>query len=101
MFATINGIRTYYETMGEGPPLIAVHGGPGLADHREYVPWLEPLADSHQVVIYDLRGCGQSEDAPNDSYSHEDFVSDLDGLRAHLGFERFAVLGTSYGGFIS
>lgn len=101
MFTTINGIRTYYETRGRGTPLIAVHGGPGVTDHREYGNWLGPLTDTHQVVLYDLRGCGQTDDPPQQTYSHDDFVSDLDALRAHLGFERFAVLGTSYGGFIA
>lgn len=101
MFTTINGIRTYYETRGKGRPLIAVHGGPGVTDHWEYGNWLDPLTDTHQVVLYDLRGCGQSDDSPQQTYSHDDFVSDLDVLRAHLGFERFAVLGTSYGGFIA
>lgn len=101
MHATLNGIDTYYEGMGQGTPLIAVHGGPGMSDNRGYVKWLEPLADSFQIVSYDLRGCGKSGDAPNGSYSHQDFVADLDALRAHLGFDRFALLGTSYGGFIS
>lgn len=101
MHARVNGIDLYYEVMGEGIPLIAVHGGPGLSDNRGYAQWLRPLAESFQIVSYDLRGCGKSGDALNGSYSHEDFVADLDGLRAHLGFERFALLGTSYGGFIS
>src|SRR5438128_1311885 len=101
MLATVNGIRTYYESMGTGPPLIAVHGGPGIGNNREYLPWLNPLADSYQIVTYDLRGCGKSDDPPSGTYSHEDFVADLDALRAHLGFERMALLGTSYGGFIS
>ncbi|HZS93624.1 MAG TPA: alpha/beta fold hydrolase [Chloroflexota bacterium] len=101
MQATLNGVDIYYEVMGEGAPLIAVHGGPGMSDNRGYVQWLRPLADSYQVVSYDLRGCGKSGDAPDGSYSHADFVADLDALRDHLGFERFALLGTSYGGFIS
>lgn len=101
MRATVNGVDTYYEVMGEGAPLIAVHGGPGMSDHRGYSRWLRPLADQFQIVSYDLRGCGQSGDAPSGTYSHQDFVADLDALRAHLGFERFAILGTSYGGFIS
>jgi len=101
MHTTLNGVDIYYEVMGEGMPLIAVHGGPGMSDNRGYVQWLRPLADSYQVVSYDLRGCGKSGDAPGGSYSHADFVADLDALRDHLGFERFALLGTSYGGFIS
>src|SRR5947209_7662697 len=101
MHAILNGVDIYYEVMGEGPPLVAVHGGPGMSDNRGYVEWLRPLADEFQVVSYDLRGCGRSSDAPDGSYSHADFVDDLDALRAHLGFDRFALLGTSYGGFIA
>ncbi len=101
MYATLNGVRTFYTVQGSGPALICVHGGPGMSDHRGYARWLAPLADTHQLILYDLRGCGESGASPDDSYSHEDFVADLDALRAHLGLDRFALLGTSYGGFIS
>jgi proline iminopeptidase len=101
MYATLNGVRTFYTTEGTGPALVCVHGGPGMSDHRGYAKWLAPLAQDHQLVLYDLRGCGQSADAPDGSYSHEDFVADLDALRAHLGLEKWTVLGTSYGGFIA
>jgi len=101
VFAVVNGVRTFYETVGQGPPLIAVHGGPGMSDHRGYARWLRPLADTHQLVYYDLRGCGQSDDAADGSYTHADFVADLDALRAYLYPDRVAVMGTSYGGFIA
>jgi proline-specific peptidase len=101
MYATLNGIRIFYTVEGAGATLICVHGGPGMSDHRGYARWLAPLADDYQLVLYDLRGCGQSGDAPDDSYSHADFVADLDALRAHVGAERIALLGTSYGGFIA
>lgn len=101
MHIKLNDVDIYYETMGEGAPLIAVHGGPGMSDHRGYAQWLKPLSDNFQIVSYDLRGCGQSSDSPTASYSHQDFVDDLEALRAHLGFDQFALLGTSYGGFIS
>jgi proline-specific peptidase len=99
--ATLNNVDLYFESMGQGAPLIAVHGGPGLSDNRGYVKWLAPLADEFQVVSYDLRGCGRSGDSADASYSHEDFVADLNALADHPGFDRFALLGTSYGGFIS
>jgi proline iminopeptidase len=101
MNVTLNGVDIHYDVMGSGIPLIAVHGGPGMSDNRGYVQWLQPLSDTCQVISYDLRGCGRSGDAPDGSYSHQDFVADLNALRAHLGFDRFALLGTSYGGFIS
>jgi proline iminopeptidase len=101
MYVTLNGVRTFYTVDGSGSTLVCVHGGPGMSDHRGYARWLVPLASNHQLVLYDLRGCGQSGDAPDDSYSHGDFVADLDALRAHLGVERMALLGTSYGGFIA
>jgi proline iminopeptidase len=101
MYATLNGVRTFYTVQGSGPALICVHGGPGISDHRGYARWLAPLADEYQLILYDLRGCGETGDAPDDSYRHEDFVADLDALRAHLGLDRVALLGTSYGGFIS
>lgn len=101
MNVTVNDIDLHYDTMGSGIPLIAVHGGPGMSDNRGYVQWLAPLTDTCQVVSYDLRGCGRSSNSPDGSYSHQDFVADLDALRAHLGFDRFALLGTSYGGFVS
>lgn len=101
MRAVLNGVGTYYETAGSGPALVCVHGGPGLGDHRRYKRWMAPLADEFTLVYYDLRGCGQSGDPADGSYSHEDFVADLDALREHLGLEKMAVLGTSYGGFIS
>jgi proline-specific peptidase len=97
----LNGVDTYYETAGSGPALICVHGGPGLGDHRRYKRWLAPLAGEFTLVYYDLRGCGRSADPANGRYSHADFVADLDALRAHLSLEKIAVLGTSYGGFIS
>lgn len=101
MFVTVNDVRLFYEIMGSGPPLIAIHGGPGLGDNRQYMQYLRPLSDGFTFITYDLRGCGRSGDAPGDAYAHADFVADLDALRAHLGVDRFAVLGTSYGGFIA
>ena len=101
MRAVLNGVETYYETAGSGPALVCVHGGPGLGDHRRYKRWMAPLAGLLTLVYYDLRGCGQSGEPAGGSYSHDDFASDLDALREHLGFDRIALLGTSYGGFIS
>ncbi len=101
MYAELNGTRIWYETLGAGAPLMCLHGGPGLGDNRRYLRWLAPLADTCTIIAPDHRGCGRSDDAPDATYTHAQLAADADALRAHLGFERVALLGTSYGGFIA
>src|SRR5205823_8034411 len=60
-----------------------------------------PLADELALITFDHRGCGRSDEAPEETYSHAQFAADADALRARLGYERIPVLGTSYGGFIA
>ncbi len=101
MRATINGVELYYEMQGQGPPLMALHGGPGMSDGRGYRAALAPLADEFTVITPDHRGCGRSGDAPPETYTHAQLAADAEGLRRHLGLGRIALLGTSYGGFIA
>lgn len=88
---------------GTGPLVVALHGGPGL-DHTYLRPWLDPLADQHELVYVDLRGQGRSQrvaTADWSSMTHAPFVADLDALRAHLGHQRMVLIGHSYGAHIA
>ncbi len=53
------------------------------------------------LVYYDHRGNGRSGRPPLKTLTFERFCSDADALREHLGFEKVAVLGFSFGGFIA
>lgn len=101
MYADVNGTRLYYEVEGSGPPLMLVHGGPGLSDHRANKSTHAALADQFTLIYFDLRGCGQSAQMPPDTYTHENFALDVEGLRQHLGLAKMALLGRSYGGYIA
>lgn len=101
MWAEVNGTRLHYDMVGSGPPLLCLHGGPGMSSNQAYLRWLQPLADEFTIVAHDHRGCGRSDEAPDATYTHEQLVADADALRAHLGFERIALIGRSYGGFIA
>ena len=91
----------WYDVVGQGPPLLLLHGGVGL-DHTTLRPWLEPLADQATLVFHDLRGNGRSaEPADWSRVTHDTWVADIDALRAHLGIERLVLLGHSYGGFLA
>ena len=90
--------RIYYEQVGnpEGVPAIFLHGGPGggaKAIHRRFY---DPRF--FRIILIDQRGCGRSvplgETQDNDSQA---LVGDIERLRQHLGIERWAVTGGSWG----
>ena len=95
----IRDVSLYVEVIGQGPPLLLMHGGPGL-DHVSLTPFRE-LADRHTIVLYDHRCNGRSTGAPVTSMTWENLTADADALREELGFERWAVLGHSFGGHVA
>jgi proline iminopeptidase len=101
MLARVNGTEIYHEVVGEGRPLMLMHGGLGL-DHTYFRPWLDPLADHSQLIFFDHSGNGRSPRPEGfDGVSHATWADDADALRAHLGHDRIVLLGQSYGGFIA
>ena len=99
MFVSVNGIDLFVDIQGEGPPIIAHHGAPGLSSHANAKAAFAPLVDKYQIVSFDARGSGQSSAVP--PYTHAQWVADLDALREHLGFEKFIMTGGSYGGYMA
>ncbi len=73
-----------------------------IFDHGMLWPALSPLAAHRQVILYDLRGRGESS-APSDAAnsSIEDDADDLGALRRALGVRQWDVLGHSWGGGIA
>lgn len=97
-----NGVTLRVLEGGNGsPPLVVVHGGPGLgADYL--VPHFERLADARRLVFYDQRGCGGSTgDADPAAITMDAEVADLEALRAALGIERMALAGQSFGALVA
>jgi proline iminopeptidase len=101
MFETINGCKLYYEILGEEnkDTIFFIHGGPGLGDCRGDVLSFAPLASDYRLVFIDMRGSGRSEDVG--PFSHDQWVEDINELRKHVGADKIAIHGSSYGGFIT
>ena len=99
MIVNLNGAELFVDIQGEGKPIIAHHGGPGMGSHANAKAAFAPLSDSYQIVSFDARGSGQSSLTP--PFTHEQWVADLDALRDYLGFEQFIMTGGSYGGYIA
>lgn len=78
---------------------MALHGGPGIADHRGEQKGLGALASTYKLVSYDHRGCGQSSLTP--PYTNEQYVDDAEAVRQALGLGKIILYGGSYGGFIA
>ena len=84
---------------GRGRPIVVLHGGLGL-DHT-YMRALDRIADVTELVYVDVRGNGRSPRDRIETQTLESFADEIDALRAELGFERWTVLGHSFGSFIA
>ena len=89
----IRGVRLWTTIQGIGPPMVLCHGGPGGYDYL--APIADTVSDLCQVVRYDQRGSGRSQQVG--PYDVSTFVDDLEGLRRHFNFESWIVGGHSWG----
>lgn len=95
------GAIIYYETIGQGQPLMVLHGGPG-APHGYFLPYLLPLAKHHRLVFIDERGSGRSERlADFKGYTLANMACDVDAVRRALGLRTVDVMGHSFGGILA
>jgi proline iminopeptidase len=95
----IRGVSLYVEVVGRGYPLLLMHGGPGV-DHTTLAPF-RACADRFSLVFYDHRCNGRSTGGDVTSMTWENLTADADALRQTLGFDRWAVLGHSFGGMVA
>lgn len=95
-YIEVNGAKLWVETEGKGLPLFLISGGPGSA--HTYMHSFDTLRDHHLLVFIDGFGRGKSDVAKNvKEYSIARDVSDVDGVRKALGFDKISILGHSYG----
>ncbi len=92
-----NGLEIAYERVGDGPPLVFVHGA--AEDGRVWQPQLAALSDEFTVVAWDEPGAGRSADVPAD-FGLSDYADCLAGLIAALALGPAHVAGLSWGGTV-
>ena len=97
-FTEVNGARLWYETTGDGAPVVHIHGA-GFG-HFNFAT-ATPIASKYfQCIDFDMRGYGQS-DKPIQPYDMEVWADDVAGLMDALKIERAHIHGTSMGGMIA
>lgn len=97
MKSSHDGVETYYEVVGEGPPVVLLHGFPDSGRlWRHQVPAL--VGAGHRLIVPDLRGYGASDKPPDvAAYAVTTMVEDVTGILDDLGVERASVVGHDWG----
>jgi proline iminopeptidase len=98
-YLSVSDLHTlYFEQAGNpmGVPVLCLHGGPGGGISPDMRRFFDP--ERWHMILFDQRGCGKStphaEVTDNTTW---DLVDDIERLRVHLGVEKWAVFGGSWG----
>ncbi|UFH31208.1 alpha/beta fold hydrolase [Chryseobacterium sp. C-71] len=86
----------YYETYGEGEPLLLLHGNSGSI--RDFYQQIPELAKYFKVIAVDTRAQGKSIDKTQKDFSYKIFANDMKALIDDLGLKKVNVAGWSDGG---
>jgi len=94
-YATVNGINIYYETYGQGAPLLLLHGNSeSIGLFQKQIP---ELSKSFRVIAVDTRGQGRSSE-DGKTYTYDLFAADMNALLDELHLDSVNILGWSDGG---
>lgn len=94
-YLSTRGFKLYYETYGEGEPLLLLHGNGGSIENMaNQIPF---FSKHYKVIAIDTRAHGKSTD-PSDSLSFEQIVDDFNALLDTLHLDSCYVIGWSDGG---
>lgn len=92
----------YVTSMGQGPAVIVLHGGPGN-DFNYLVPALRPLRDRYRFILFDQRGSllspVKAEHVPDVTF--DKLVEDIEAVRTAIGEERVVLLAHSFGTMVA
>ena len=93
-YADANGIELYYESYGQGDPLVLIHGG--LTTISEMQTWVQPLAATRRVIAVEMQGHGHTADTDR-PMRFDTLGDDVAALLEHLHIPEADVVGHSFG----
>jgi proline iminopeptidase len=100
MTRAVRGIDIFERRVGEGPPVVVLHGGPG-AHHDYLLPGFDLLGTGRTLIYYDQRGGGRSPVGREVPVGWREQVADLEALRVLWGLDRMTLVGYSWGGLLA
>lgn len=97
----VDGASLYTRVVGEGRPVIVLHGGPDF-DHRYLLPELDRFRDRFRLVYFDQRGRGLSaENVRPEDVTLASELDDIDRVRKHYSLDAPVMLGHSWGAVLA
>jgi pimeloyl-ACP methyl ester carboxylesterase len=99
-FFDSDGVKIRYITVGEGEPVLLIHGYTASAE-MNWGTVIPALSKNYQVIAIDNRGHGKSEKPHGAEHYGEEMVLDSVRLLDHLGIEKAHIVGYSMGGYIT
>src|ERR1043166_8576673 len=93
-YADVNAVRLHYYIGGKGSAVVLLHGYAETG--HMWLPIMPLLAESHAVIVPDLRGAGKSS-KPEGGYDKKNMAVDIHDLTTALGFEHASIVGHDIG----
>ncbi|SES64450.1 Pimeloyl-ACP methyl ester carboxylesterase [Oceanobacillus limi] len=101
-YCEVSKAKIYYEVIGEGTPMIMVHGF-GL-DHRIMKGCMEPIFQQRsdiQRIYFDLPGMGKTKDYDRIHHADDMLEAVLEFIHSIIPNQSFLLAGESYGGYLA
>ena len=99
-YVSVNGLEMYYEIHGTGQPLVLLHGA-FSAIGTSFGNVLPELAESRQVIAFEMQAHGRTADVANRPLSMEQMADDTTAALQQLGIAEADFFGFSMGGGIA
>jgi len=96
---TAAGILTNYHDVGEGTPVVMIHGsGPGVSAWANWRLNIGPLSQRLRILAPDMVGFGFTDRPADVVYGKDLWLTHLEGFLDALGLEQIDLVGNSFGG---
>src|SRR5215472_9281540 len=98
-YATVNGVKMYYEVHGSGEPVVLLHGA-FMTITNNWTGWIDELAKTRKVIAVEMQGHGRTADIPRE-ITNGNLADDVAALLDQLRIPRADLIGYSMGGAVA
>lgn len=98
-YASVNGLKMYYEVHGSGEPVVLLHGA-FMSITNNWTEWVGELSKTRKVIAVEMQGHGRTADIKRD-FSYENLADDVAALLDKLKIPRADLVGYSMGGGVA